>query len=73
MAAPDVAILDGHLPDGSGIDVCRELHNSGVPTRSLIVTSYDDDEAIYAAVMARAAGYVLKEVGGSRLVESIRG
>lgn len=69
---PDVAILDGRLPDGSGIDVCRELQASGSATRSLILTSYDDDEAIYAAVMAGAAGYVLKEVGGSRLVESIR-
>ncbi|HLR83925.1 MAG TPA: response regulator transcription factor [Nocardioidaceae bacterium] len=69
---PDVAVLDGRLPDGSGIDVCRELRSSAVGTRCLILTSYDDDEAIYAAVMAGAAGYVLKEVVGSRLVESIR-
>jgi len=69
---PDVAVLDGRLPDGSGIDVCRELRSSAAGTRCLILTSYDDDEAIYAAVMAGAAGYVLKEVVGSRLVESIR-
>lgn len=71
-ARPDVAILDGRLPDGSGIDVCRELQTAGSPTRCLILTSYDDDEAIYAAVMAGAAGYVLKEVAGSSLIDSIR-
>ena len=71
-AKPDVAILDGRVPDGSGIDVCRELQTMEPAVRCLILTSFDDDEAIYAAVMAGAAGYVLKEVGGMRLVESIR-
>ncbi|MGH1564335.1 response regulator [Mumia sp. DW29H23] len=69
---PDVAVLDVRLPDGSGIDVCRELQESQPHVRSLILTSYDDDEAVYAAVLAGASGYLLKEVLGSRLVESVR-
>ncbi|MDO9378986.1 MAG: response regulator transcription factor [Nocardioidaceae bacterium] len=71
-ARPDVAVVDGRLPDGSGVEVCRAVGALDPPVRSLILTSYDDDEAVYAAVMAGAAGYLLKEVGGSRLVESIR-
>jgi DNA-binding NarL/FixJ family response regulator len=69
---PDVAVLDVRLPDGSGIDVCRALQDSCPSIRSLILTSYDDDEAVYAAVLAGASGYLLKEVLGSRLVESVR-
>jgi len=51
-AAPDVALLDARLPDGSGIDVCREIRSSLENIRCLILTSYDDDEALFAAVMA---------------------
>jgi two-component system, NarL family, response regulator DevR len=51
-AAPDVALLDARLPDGSGIDVCREIRSSQENIRCLILTSYDDDEALFAAVMA---------------------
>lgn len=69
---PDVAVLDVRLPDGSGIDICRDLQESHPAIRSLILTSYDDDEAVYAAVLAGASGYLLKEVVGSRLVESVR-
>lgn len=53
-AAPDVALLDARLPDGSGIDVCREIRSSYENVRCLILTSYDDDEALFAAVMAGA-------------------
>jgi len=69
---PDVAILDARLPDGSGIEVCRELRSSLSTVRCLILTSYDDDDAIFAAVMAGAAGYLLKEIRGSSLVDAIR-
>lgn len=69
---PDVAVLDVRLPDGSGIDVCRDVRSENPETRCLILTGYDDDEAIYAAVLAGAAGYVVKDVQGSRLVDSVR-
>ena len=69
---PDVAVLDGRLPDGSGIDVCREIRSSAPEVRCLILTSYDDDDAVYAAVMAGASGYLLKQIRGSGLVDAIR-
>jgi two-component system response regulator DevR len=69
---PQVAVLDGRLPDGSGIDVCREIRSSLPGTRCIILTSYDDDVAILASVMAGAAGYLLKEIKGSNLVDAIR-
>ena len=71
-AAADVALLDARLPDGSGIDVCREIRSSQDNVRCLILTSYDDDEALFAAVMAGASGYLLKQIGGNSLVEGIR-
>jgi DNA-binding NarL/FixJ family response regulator len=69
---PDVAILDVRLPDGSGVEVCREIRSSMPDTVCLMLTSYADDEALYTSVMAGAAGYVLKQVGGHDLVEDIR-
>lgn len=69
---PDVAILDVRLPDGSGIDVCREVRSDNPEVKCLILTGYDDDEAIYAAVLAGAAGYVIKDVHGSGLLDSLR-
>ena len=69
---PDVAILDGRLPDGSGIDVCREVRSRNPEIKALILTSYDDDEALFAAIMAGAAGYILKQVGGNDFVETVR-
>ena len=69
---PDVAILDGRLPDGSGIDVCREVRSQNPEINALILTSYDDDEALFSAIMAGAAGYVLKQVRGNDLVEMVR-
>jgi two-component system response regulator DevR len=71
-ARPDVALLDGRLPDGSGIDVCREIRSSYPNIRCVILTSFDDDEALFSAIMAGASGYLLKEVGGSNLVTGIR-
>lgn len=69
---PDVAILDARLPDGSGIDVCREIRADNPEIRCLILTSYDDDEAVFAAVLAGASGYVLKQIRGSNLVDAVR-
>jgi len=69
---PDVAVLDGRLPDGSGIDVCRDVRSVDPSIRALILTSYDDDEALFAAIMAGAAGYVLKQIRGNDLVETVR-
>ena len=69
---PDVALLDARLPDGSGIDVCRDIRSSLPDVHCLILTSYDDDEALFAAVMAGAAGYLLKQIGGRSLTDAIR-
>ncbi len=69
---PDVAVLDGRLPDGSGIDVCREIRSLRPEIAALILTSYDDDEALFAAIMAGAAGYVLKDIKGGDLVGAIQ-
>ena len=69
---PQVAILDGRLPDGSGIDVCRDVRSADPSIQCLILTSYDDDEALFAAIMAGAAGYVLKQVRGNELVDGVR-
>ncbi|GAA3303062.1 MULTISPECIES: response regulator [Dactylosporangium] len=69
---PDVAVLDGRLPDGSGIDVCRDVRSIDPTINALILTSYDDDEALFAAIMAGAAGYVLKQIHGTDLVDAVR-
>jgi two-component system, NarL family, response regulator DevR len=69
---PHVAVLDGRLPDGSGIDVCRAVRSVDPSIRALILTSYDDDEALFAAIMAGAAGYVLKQIGSNDLVDTVR-
>jgi DNA-binding NarL/FixJ family response regulator len=69
---PDVAILDGRLPDGSGIDVCRDIRSVDPTIKGLILTSYEDDEALFAAIMAGASGYVLKQVRGNDLLDGVR-
>jgi len=69
---PDVAVLDARLPDGSGIDVCRDIRSVDSTIHALILTSYEDDEALFAAIMAGAAGYVLKQIRGTDLVDGIR-
>jgi DNA-binding NarL/FixJ family response regulator len=69
---PDVAILDARLPDGSGIDVCRDVRAIDSSIKGLILTSYEDDEALFAAIMAGASGYVLKQIRGTDLVDAVR-
>ena len=68
----DVAVLDARLGDGSGIDVCREIRSRDESIRAIILTSYDDDDALFAAIMAGSAGYVLKQIHGTDLVDGIR-
>lgn len=69
---PDVAILDVRLPDGSGVEVCREVRAIDPTIKAIILTSYDDDEALFAAILAGASGYVLKQIAGRELVDTIR-
>jgi DNA-binding NarL/FixJ family response regulator len=69
---PDVAVLDVRLPDGDGIEVCREIRSRHDEIACLMLTSFADDEAVYAAIMAGAAGYVLKQVRGNDLVDAVR-
>jgi DNA-binding NarL/FixJ family response regulator len=69
---PDVAILDVRLPDGDGVEVCREIRSSHPGTACLMLTSFADDEALFSAIMAGAAGYVLKQVRGTDLVDGVR-
>ena len=70
--SPTVAVLDVRLPDGDGIEVCREIRSKHDEIACIMLTSFADDEAVYAAIMAGAAGYVLKQVRGSDLIEGIR-
>jgi two-component system response regulator DevR len=69
---PHVAVLDARLPDGSGIDVCRSIRSRDPGIAGLILTSYDDDEALFAAIMAGASGYVLKQIRSGELIEAVR-
>jgi DNA-binding NarL/FixJ family response regulator len=68
---PDVAVLDVRLPDGTGIEVCRDVR-SELGTPCLILTSYSDDEALLEAIMAGAAGYVLKQIRGNELIDAVK-
>ena len=70
--APDVAVLDVRLPDGDGVEVCREIRSADPEVNCLMLTSYADDEALFSAILAGAAGYVLKQVRGTDLVDAIR-
>jgi DNA-binding NarL/FixJ family response regulator len=69
---PDVAVLDVRLPDGDGVSVCRELRSQLPELACLMLTSFDDDDALFEAVMAGASGYVLKQIHGSDLVGAVR-
>ena len=70
--SPDVAVLDVRLPDGNGIELCRELRSNHPRLACLMLTSFDDDEALFEAIVAGAAGYVLKQVKGNDIVEAVR-
>ncbi len=70
--APDVAILDVRLPDGNGVEVCREVRSQNPDVSCLMLTSFSDDEALFEAIMAGASGYLLKEVRDQDLVSAIR-
>ena len=70
--SPNVAVLDVRLPDGDGIEVCRDVRSHHPEIACIMLTSFADDEAVYAAIMAGAAGYVLKQVRGTELVDGIR-
>ncbi|MFE6910810.1 response regulator [Streptomyces erythrochromogenes] len=69
---PDVAVLDVRLPDGDGIAVCRELRSRLPDLACLMLTSFDDEDALLDAIMAGAAGYVLKQIKGTDLVSAVR-
>ena len=71
-ARPDVAVLDVRLPDGTGIEVCRDARSILPELKCLMLTSYADDEALFDAIMAGASGYVLKDIKGNDLVEAVR-
>jgi len=70
--SPNVAVLDVRLPDGDGVEVCREIRSKHPEIACLMLTSFADDDALFSAIMAGAAGYVLKQVRGSDLVDGIR-
>jgi two-component system, NarL family, response regulator DevR len=69
---PDVAVLDVRLPDGDGVEVCREIRSRHPEIQCLILTSFSDDEALFQAIMAGAAGYLLKQINGTDLVDAVR-
>ncbi|MCH0561215.1 response regulator transcription factor [Streptomyces sp. MUM 16J] len=69
---PDVAVLDMRLPDGDGVSVCRELRSRMPDLACLMLTSFDDEEALLDSIMAGAAGYVLKQINGTDLVSAVR-
>jgi two-component system response regulator DevR len=69
---PDVAVLDVRLPDGSGVEVCREIRSQDESVKCLMLTSFADDEALFDAIMAGASGYVLKAIRGNELLTAVR-
>jgi DNA-binding NarL/FixJ family response regulator len=68
---PDVIVMDVRLPDGSGIEACREIREANPATKVLILTSYADDDAVFASVLAGASGYVLKQTRGAAVADAI--
>ncbi|MBY8848146.1 response regulator transcription factor [Saccharothrix longispora] len=69
---PDVAVVDVRLPDGGGVELCRRLRSSPTPPRCLVLTAFDDEDALMGAIMAGASGYLLKQVRGQDLVNAVR-
>lgn len=70
---PDVVVLDVRLPDGSGVEVCREIRSRDDSVKCLMLTSFADDEALFDAIMAGASGYALKAIRGAELLDAVRG
>ena len=70
--SPDVAVLDVQLPDGTGVEVCREVRSKNPELCALMLTSYDDDQALFDSIMAGASGYVLKQINGNELIGAIK-
>lgn len=68
---PDVIVMDVRLPDGSGIEACREIREVRPETKVIMLTSYADDDAVFASILAGAAGYVLKQTRGAALADAI--
>lgn len=68
---PDIIVMDVRLPDGSGIEACREIREAFPETKVIILTSYTDDDAVFASILAGASGYVLKQTRGRALVDAI--
>ncbi len=68
---PDVIVMDVRLPDGTGVEACREIRSDRPETKVIMLTSYADDEAVYGSIMAGAAGYLLKQTRGQSLAEAI--
>jgi DNA-binding NarL/FixJ family response regulator len=71
-ALPDVAIIDMRLPDGNGVEVCREVRSRNPEIQCVVLTSFADDEALFDSIMAGAAGYLLKQIKGTDLVDAVR-
>jgi DNA-binding NarL/FixJ family response regulator len=70
--SPDVAIIDMRLPDGNGVEVCREVRSAQPEIQCVVLTSFADDEALFDSIMAGAAGYLLKQIKGNDLVDAVR-
>jgi len=70
-AKPDVVIMDVRLPDGSGVEACREIRQENPDTKVIMLTSYADEEAVFASILAGAAGYLLKQTRGQTLAEAV--
>jgi DNA-binding NarL/FixJ family response regulator len=71
LAQPDVVVMDVRLPDGSGIEACREIREARPETKVIILTTYADDDAVFAAILAGASGYVLKQTRGTAVADAI--
>ncbi len=71
-AKPDVVIMDVRLPDGSGVEACREIREARPETRVIMLTSYADDEALFASIVAGASGYLLKQTRGQAVIDAIQ-
>ena len=68
---PDVVIMDVRLPDGSGVEACRTIRETRPETKVIMLTSYADDEALFASIIAGASGYLLKQTRGQAVVDAI--